>query len=763
MPGSWKHPSSSWTELFNAANDAIFIHDAETGTVLDVNQRTCEMFGYSVKEFMALDVGGFSSGMEGYDQAGAMEKMAEAAGGGENLFEWQCRKKSGEIFWVEVNLKTATLLDRDIVFALVRDITERKITEEALRLSEAKFSRAFFASPDSITISSLATSVMYEVNDGFLQLSGYTREEIIGRSALELELWPDPSDRERMKEALLETGRVRNLELGFRNKAGELRSCLLSVEIIDLHGEPCNLSVARDINEWKQTEEALKRSEDEYRNLVESARDAIFTLSRDGLLLSLNRAFEKITGWSREEWIGKPFIEILHPDDRKQAVELVTSLISGAIPPVSELRILRKSGDYVVGEFASAPQLEDGRPVGILGIARDITYRKNLEDQLRQAQKLESIGTLAGGVAHDFNNILNIVLAHTHLISRSENDPVRISTSLEAITTAGDRGARIVQQLLTFARQAEVKLEPIDINESVAEIRDIMTSTFPKTIRIKVETGVDLPLFLSDSTQIHQVLLNLCVNARDAMLDGGELSIETGTDTGKFVRRRHPEADGDRYLFIDISDTGVGMDRDTRLRIFEPFFTTKDAGQGTGLGLAVVYGIIQDHGGFLSVRSEPGSGTTFRIYLPALPEDYRGEEPTVASKSALPVGGKETILVVEDEEAIRSLLEDLLGENGYTVISTGDGKEAVSIFVERHDSIDLVLTDVGLPGLSGDEIFHAIRKIDPGMRVILASGYLEADLHKELVSEGVMDVVQKPYLFIDLMQRIRQALDTDLI
>ncbi len=203
------------------------------------------------------------------------------------------------------------------------------------------------------------------------------------------------------------------------------------------------------------------------------------------------------------------------------------------------------------------------------------------------------------------------------------------------------------------------------------------------------------------------------------------------------------------------------MDRETRQRIFEPFFTTKETGQGTGLGLAVVYGIIQDHGGFLSVRSEPGSGTTFRIYLPALSDGYREEEGSIPPESILPTGGEETILIVEDEEAIRSLLEDLLRENGYTVISIGDGKEALSIFSEKRDSIDLVLSDVGLPGLSGDEIFHAIREMKPDMRIILASGYLEADLHKSLVAEGVSDIIQKPYLFTDLMQRIRQALDTD--
>jgi len=305
-------------------------------------------------------------------------------------------------------------------------------------------------------------------------------------------------------------------------------------------------SVARDITDWKRTEEALKISEAQYRNLVESARDAIFTLSDDGQLLTLNHAFEKITGWSREEWIGQPFLEILHPGDRNQAIQLVTELMSGSIPPLSELRILCKSGEYVIGEFASAPRSVDGIPVGILGVARDITYRKNLEDQLRQAQKLESIGTLAGGIAHDFNNMLNIVLAHTQLITRSEYDPIHLRNSIEAITNAGERGARIVQQLLTFARQAEAVFEPIDLNRSIGEIRDIITSTFPKTISISVSMADNLPLVHGDGTQIHQVLLNLCVNARDAMPGGGEVSLSTGLEDRKSVQKRHPERKQDR-------------------------------------------------------------------------------------------------------------------------------------------------------------------------------------------------------------------------
>ncbi len=341
----WQNPDSSWREIFNAANDAIFIHDAETGAILDVNQKTCEVFGYTVEEFRGLEVGDFSSGEPGFDQDGAMAEIGKALETGEVLFEWHCKKQSGELFWVEVNLKTGSLLGKNILLALVRDITERKTAEEALRASENKFSNAFYASPDSITISSLATSELYEVNDGFLHLSGYSRDEVIGKSALELEIWPDPLDREKMKEALQKEGRIRNQEYQFQDKDGALHICLFSVEIIDLHGEPCNLSVARDITDWKRTEEALRHSEEQYRNLVESARDAIFTITEKGLLLTLNRAFEKITGWSREEWIDKPFIEILHPDDRKKALHLVSDLMSGSIPPVSELRILCRSGD----------------------------------------------------------------------------------------------------------------------------------------------------------------------------------------------------------------------------------------------------------------------------------------------------------------------------------------------------------------------------------------------------------------------------------
>jgi PAS domain S-box-containing protein len=754
-------PDSSWREIFNTVNDAIFIHDAGTGEILDANRKTAELFGYPVEEFRQLEVGDISSGAEGFTQQEALGKIRQAVEKGENLFEWHCRKRSGELFWVEVNLKTATLLDRDIVLALIRDITRRKTTAEELRLSESKFRKAFFASPDSITISSLATGELYEVNDGFLDLSGYDRDEVIGKSALDLELWPEAGDRKQMIEMLRSSGRIRNREVRFRDRTGAFHTCLLSVEIIDIYGEPCNLSVVRDITGWKRTEEALKRSEEQYRNLVENARDAIFTLSDDGQVLTLNLAFEKITGWSREEWIGRPFLDILHPEDREKAVHLVAELMSGSIPPISELRIVCSSGEYVIGEFASAPTSVDGTPVGILGIARDITYRKNLEDQLRQAQKLESIGTLAGGIAHDFNNMLNIVLAHTQLISRSDYDPIHLRSSIEAITRAGERGARIVQQLLTFARQTEAVFEPIDLNRSVGEIGDIITSTFPKTITISVTLADDLPLVRGDTTRIHQVLLNLCVNARDAMPGGGEISLATRLEDRREVRKRHPEADREEYLCIEISDTGTGMDEDTRRRIFEPFFTTKETGQGTGLGLAVVYGIIRDHDGFLSVRSKPGSGTTFRIYLPALSRDAAETATLCQPEETFSATGGETLLVVEDEEAILELLENLFRENGYRVMTAPDGTAAVSLFGDEKDSIDLVLTDVGLPGLSGEEVFHAIRQIKPEIRVILASGYLDAEMHTALIRDGVSDVIQKPYQFNYLLRRVRQVLDSN--
>jgi PAS domain S-box-containing protein len=491
---------------------------------------------------------------------------------------------------------------------------------------------------------------------------------------------------------------------------------------------------------------------------VYSARDAIFTLSPEGVITSLNPAFETITGWKCEEWIGKSFTSIVHPDDHPIALQNFKRMMQGEVVPVHELRIKTKRDTHVSGEFTITPQRLRDRVVGLIGIARDITERKKLEENLRQAQKMESLGTLAGGIAHDFNNILAIILGHASLHKKHESTPEKFSQSIEAIISATNRGAGLVRQLLTFARKADTLVEPIELNETIQDLLKLLHETFPKTVLIETEMAPDLPPINGDSTQINQVLINLCVNARDAMPAGGRLTIATRLVSRSTVRQRFPDAAAHNYEQIDVTDTGFGMDEATRTRIFEPFFTTKERGKGVGLGLAVVFGIISSHNGFIYVDSARGKGTAFHILFP-IPDRAVGESQVLGGSTPEVQGGDETILLVEDEELLRDAAKEILSTSGYTVLTAGDGEEATQIYSQHKKDIALVVSDYGLPKIQGDELFKNVKDMNPKVKAIFASGYLEPHLKSRLLNAGVKDFIQKPYIPAEILKKVRDTLD----
>ena len=394
-----------------------------------------------------------------------------------------------------------------------------------------------------------------------------------------------------------------------------------------------------------------------------------------------------------------------------------------------------------------------------LELKRAEQTKRGLEAQLQQAQKLESIGTLASGIAHDFNNILGIILGYSSLLERLREDPQRHSESVEAIKKATQRGADLVKQLLVFARKHEALLESLSVNALITEITKLLKETFPKTISISTFLQQDLPTLVADVSQIHQVLLNLLVNARDAIPDQGSISITTKTIEGDTIISRFPKATARQYIQIEVTDTGIGMDEATHLRIFEPFFTTKGPGKGTGLGLAVVFGIIEHHSGFIDVRSALGEGTIFNVYLP-IPERTI-KEVQEARKIQELTGGTETILIIEDEEMLRELLRSSLVLQGYTVLTAQDGKQGVEIYQSHQKEIAVVVSDIGLPFLGGHEVFNRIRKINPKAKVILASGFFEPEIRSEMYKAGLKEFIQKPYLVGEVLQKIREVLDNE--
>lgn len=380
------------------------------------------------------------------------------------------------------------------------------------------------------------------------------------------------------------------------------------------------------------------------------------------------------------------------------------------------------------------------------------------EEQLLHAQKMESIGTLAGGIAHDFNNILGIILGYASVLREGNVDPVRQSKSLDAMIAAVERGSALVRQLLTFARKADVLFAPLSVNEAVEEVVSLCAETFPKTIAFSRNLDFSIPAIVADCTQLHQALLNLCINARDAMPQGGTLRISTGAKPSAVVAKRLPDARAGTYVCVSVADTGTGMDSATQARIFEPFFTTKSIEKGTGLGLAIVYGVVRSHQAQIDVESEVGKGTTFHLFFPVTtPGETVVRTPAAAQEETS--GGNETILLVEDEESLAALARLVLEDKGYRVLSARDGAEALDVFGRHAREIDLVVTDLGLPKLNGWEAYLRMKRIRPDVSTIIATGYTDMQSKSEMLQSGVKQIVQKPYIPKTLLQVVRETLD----
>jgi two-component system, cell cycle sensor histidine kinase and response regulator CckA len=515
---------------------------------------------------------------------------------------------------------------------------------------------------------------------------------------------------------------------------------------------------AESRRERKRAEVALKESKEKYQSLFEKNLSGAIVSTPDGRLLECNAAFVRMFGFDSIEDAKATNVSTLYPDPEKRRV-LLSTLEARKEIEYLELHMIRKDGapvrviENVVGKFDN-----DGKLVELTSYMFDDTKRQLLEQQLIQAQKLESLGTLASGIAHDFNNILSIIIGHATLIQRLHLEPDKIVDSIKTITTAAQRGAALVRQLLTFARKSDVILQRISLNDVITEVVSLTRETFPKTVTVSMNVADKLPTILADSTQIEQVFLNLCVNARDAMPNGGTLSLSTQLITGEKVQARFPEAKASEYVLIEAADTGIGMDEATQNRIFEPFFTTKEPGKGTGLGLAVAFGIIHIHQGFIDVSSEPGHGTTFSIYFPVNLEEL---EPFEITQEMLgdTEGGTETILLVEDEEMLRSLTKMVLKGKGYNVVTASDGEEAVRMFILRQNDIALVLSDMGLPKLSGYDVLKEVKRIKPDVKFIIASGYIEAADKSEILESGARDFIQKPYVPNEMLRKIRRVLD----
>lgn len=451
------------------------------------------------------------------------------------------------------------------------------------------------------------------------------------------------------------------------------------------------------------------------------------------------------------------FLEFVHPDDRKKVKEAVEDALYGRRPYSIDHRIMRPDGvERIVHEEGEITYDIAGKPIYMSGTVQDVTDYKRLEEQLIQAQKMEAVGQLAGGIAHDFNNILTAIIGYSSIILEDleKDDPVAVR--IGHILGAAEKGANLVQNLLTFSRKQTTNPKPIDLNDTIRSIHNLLRRLIREDIELRVLLSEDDLPVMADSGQIEQMLMNLVTNARDAMPEGGILTIRTEkVHIDEMFVKTHGFGQTGLYSLIAISDTGIGMDDKTKERIFEPFFTTKEVGKGTGLGMAMVYSIIKQHNGYIDVYSKLNKGTTFKIYLPLLGDP--GREEIGSTRYEEIKGGNETILIAEDDPEVRSLISEILKESGYNVIEASDGEEAFNKFLEKKENVDLVLLDLIMPGKNGKQVYEMIREIRPGIKSLFMSGYSFDILKDDSIEESKF--ISKPVSPRELLKRIRHLLD----
>ncbi len=518
------------------------------------------------------------------------------------------------------------------------------------------------------------------------------------------------------------------------------------------------IEVIRDLTDRRRSEKVFRKTANTLRILVDASPLAIIALTLDGIITSWNPAAERIFGWRQEEVTG--LFSPIVPDDKKEEFESHLHRVrNGETLTGKRVKRRKKDGSLLDLNLAVSPIKDENATVsGMIALLEDITDRVRLEEQLRHAQKMEEMGRLAGGVAHDFNNILSAIIGYSDLVKIKLKDDA-LAPYMEQVLLASQRAANLTKSLLAFSRKQAISLRPVDLETLVKEFEKFLLRVVREDIEISIKCSGGGLIVMADSGQIEQVLMNLAVNARDAMPNGGKLLISAG---GVFVSEETTRANNfqqpGRYALISVTDTGAGMDQNVKKRIFDPFFTTKEIGQGTGLGLSIIYGIIEQHGGHIDVQSEPGSGTTFEIYLPLAKIQTEQEREDSGKES--PRGGAEPILVAEDDPALRHLTSTILREYGYRVIEAENGEEAVNKFLEKGDEVKLLILDVIMPRKNGKEVYEEIKKVKPGMRAIFISGYAADIINRSDDLGPQAHFISKPIIPNVLLKKIREILDS---
>jgi len=742
--------------LFELCPDGIALEDTQ-GNILDANHAFCTQTGYSREELRKLQ----AKDLAPTDRTADVDANLAMLLAGKTLnHQVLNRTKDGTLRLIELHEKTIVLPEgKPGILVVAKDVTSRRQTDEQLR----KLSRAVEQSPASIVITDRCGNIEY-VNPKFCQITGYTSNEVRGKNPRVLKSGELPAEKYQELWQTILRGEEWRGEFHNQKKNGEMfwESASISAIVDDAGRITHFLAVKEDITEHKRLEDEIRQREQHFRTLIEATSDIIVLVSPEGNMTFLSPSVQRVLGFTPEEMVNTNAFEYIHPEDFEKVRIALTKVVSEPGTTITvDYRFRRKDGSWCVLSTVGRFNVSDATKGFVVVSSRDITESRKLEEHLRQSQKMDSIGQLAGGVAHDFNNLLAVIQGHTDLLDNFGPINAQQKESTEEIRRATERAVSLTRQLLLFSRRQTLQLRDIDLNEIVTGITKMLRRIVGEDIQIQCRYAPrPLPL-RADAGMLDQILLNFAVNSRDAMPGGGQLNIATSEVTfTDATAAQSPGARPGQFVCLSVTDTGCGIAPEILPRIFDPFFTTKEVGKGTGLGLATVFGIAQQHRGWINVESAPGQGTTFHVYFPRLSDDTASAPAEIATAPMR--GGSETILLVEDDPAVRTLTQQVLKQLGYRVLTASSGREALEDPGWLAAEPRLLLTDLVMPGgVSGLELARKLTQQNPRLKVIYTSGYSPEIAGKDAALREGVNFLAKPFNPRKLAQAIRDSLDRD--
>jgi PAS domain S-box-containing protein len=766
--GSLREAAAFLNTILNAIPVPLFYKDTD-GRYIGFNKSYEEFYGKTQQELVGKSV--FDIAPVDLAEVYHAKDLELFHNPGAQVYDSQVKDARGAVHDVVFHKSTFSDPQGGVLglIGVILDITERKRAEEALRQSEEKFAKVFNYAPVLITLTSFDEGTFLDVNDKFCEVSGFSRVESIGKTSVDIG-WASPEDRRRMIEELQTHGIVRGMDLKLLTKDKREIHCVYSGEFIQTKSGRLLLSIAHDITELRHTEEALRNSEERFRKMFEQGPIGIAILDLDYRWVAVNKRLCEITGYTSDELTKLTFIDITHPEDVDKDVAQAEALAIGAIDYYQmEKRYIKKNKEIVwINLWGSIVRNGQGVPSYFLAMIEDITSakkseqeRKDLQSQLFESQKMAAIATLIGGIAHDFNNIFQIILSASQLLLSEKSQDDSDYQLLEYIVNHVLGGADVVNRLLMFGKEASIRMVTVDLNHQINDLTTLISRTLPHVVQFDVDLADGLAMIHADPNQVDQVVMNLAINASEAMTNGGQLKIATKTvSLDDEYCGSHRGVKPGNYVMLSVSDTGIGMDKETLARIFDPFFSTKEKGstRGTGLGLCVVQGILRQHDAHITCESEQGKGTEFKVYFPSIASQRKTKKKSGLSPES---GQSRTVLLVEDEPGVADCGRRILTSAGYSVITATNGRKALEIYRLRKDEISLVILDLIMPEMSGRDCLMELLKIDPSVKVLIAAGYTpEDELHRE-IRPLVKGFLQKPFAIAELLNQARSVLDID--